>query len=202
MKTFLFAILVNLLCITARGQGTVLFQNYPLAAGVNAPVYESDGVTPLSGTQFMAQLLAGSSASNLAPIASTGFFVGTQAGYFNGGLQSVPGVMRGFNAWIEVRVWNTASGASFTQAQTSALPNSWWQSSLFSVVAGGGNVNPTAAPPLTGLGTSPVFLNGLVPEPSIFALSLVGAFVALFRFRRPSFAPQPLPEPRRVDDRV
>ena len=42
--------------VVAHGQGTLEFQNINLAAGVNAPVYESDGVTKVSGSQFMAGL--------------------------------------------------------------------------------------------------------------------------------------------------
>ena len=175
--------LCTMICLAARPQGTVTFQNYPLAAGVNAPVCESDGLTLLSGSQFMAELLAGSSASNLVSLATTGFRSGNLAGYFCGGEQVVPGVIRGFNAWVEVRVWNTVFGATFARAVTSGLPDSWWDSGLFTVVLGGGDVNPTAPGFLTGLGTSPVFLNGSVPEPSTFLLLMVGGLTAWYHFR-------------------
>jgi hypothetical protein len=167
----------------ARSQGTVSFINRDPGHGVNAPVYESDGITKLAGSQFVAELLGGTSANDLVSIATTGFLTGAGAGYFNGGVGIVPGIGPGNIAWIEVRVWNTTSGGSFLQAQTSGLPNSWWASSIFSVVAGGGVINPTEPAPLTGLGTSPVYLNA-VPEPSVLSLLGVGAAAALSRNRR------------------
>jgi hypothetical protein len=45
----------------AIAQGTVAFINLNNPAGLNAPVYESNRITPLSGQQFMAELLAGPS---------------------------------------------------------------------------------------------------------------------------------------------
>ncbi len=167
-------------------QGTVNFANlWPNQVNpmVNAPVYESDGVTRLAGSQFTAELLAGPTANNLASIAMTGFLTGNAAGYFPAGTQSVPNLAPGMTAWVQVNVWNTASGASFAQAQASGLPNTWWSSSVFSVALGGGVVNPTAPATLTGLGTSPVYLNS-VPEPATTALLGLGVAVLFLRYRR------------------
>ena len=170
--------------LTAYSQGTVNgtvdFANVSSGLGPNAPVYESDGVTKLSGPQFMAELFAGPSANNLAGIAMIGFASGTQAGYFFGGVQSINSVPGGGIAWVQVDVWNTANGASFPQAQASGLPDSWWQSSLFTVVTGnmftGGGPTPPAT--LSGLGNSPVFLNS-IPEPSVLAFACLG-FATIF----------------------
>jgi hypothetical protein len=61
--------------------------------------------------------------------------------------------------------------------------------------SGGGGVNPFPAAPLTGLGTSPVFLNGAtIPEPSAIALGIAGAVLALLRLRRRSCNSESLPE--------
>jgi hypothetical protein len=184
MKTSALILVVVAAAAVACGQETVNFANlWPNQVNpmVNAPVYESDGVTKLSGSQFTAELLAGPTANNLTAIAMTGFLTGNGAGYFNGGTEPIPNLSPGMTAWVQVNVWNTASGSSFAQAQASGLPNSWWASSVFSVALGGGVVNPTAPATLTGLGTSPVYLNS-VPEPS--ALALVGCGMVLVFSRK------------------
>jgi hypothetical protein len=177
----------------AYGQGTVYFQNVPyLGTGFapNAPVYLSDGVTLVSGPQFDAELLAGPNASSLVSIATTEFLDGAESGYFFGGRTIINGIAPQATAWVEVRVWNTASGPSFVQAQSSGLPNSWWQSPIFSVVTGGG-ADPSPGI-LAGLGNSPVALNASVPEPS--AAALFGLCGGLMIFRRML---NNLPEPNR-----
>jgi hypothetical protein len=52
----------------------------------------------------------------------TGFLTGSEAGYFLGGTEIINSVIRGRTAWIQVEVWNTASGSSFGQAQNSVWP--------------------------------------------------------------------------------
>lgn len=182
MKSFLI-FFFTIFSFATYAQGTINFANIVARQGVNAPVYESDGVTKIAGSQFMAELLAGPSAGNLASIATTGFLTGNGAGYFQAGSQAVNGILPGLTAWVQVDVWNTLSGSTFSQAKASGLPNSWWASSTFSVVLGGGSVNPTLPAPLTGLGTSPVFLNS-VPEPSMLGFLGLGLAVSLLRNRR------------------
>ncbi len=183
LLTLLTIALPSAIPCAAYAQGSVVFEN--LGPGLNAPVYESDGVTPLSGSQFMAELLAAPSADNLTSIgAAVGFLTTPRAGYFNGGIRDINSVVPGDTAWIVVRVWNTGSGSTFAQAQASGLPDSWWESAVFTVVTGGRIIGGGPTPPayLTGLGTSPVYLN--VPEPSAFALAALGASVVLVRIWR------------------
>jgi PEP-CTERM motif-containing protein len=182
MKRLLASLLLIVWESNVVSQGTVTFDNLNFPAGLKAPVYEADGITPLSGSQFVAQLLGGPSATTLTSIAKTGFLAD---GFFNGGTQGVPGVGGFGTAWVQVDVWNTASGASFAQAMASGLPNSWWQSPIFTVVTGNPNLGggPSMPGVLNGLGTSPVFLNGLVPEPSTFALAGFGAAALLYMRR-------------------
>jgi len=183
MKNLGIAILSYLICaaasVTTYAQGAVIFANYVGTSNPNAPVYESDGVTPCVGPQFMAELFAGPSASSLASIAMMGFAGPSQAGYFLAGPKTINTVAPGATAWIQVDVWNTAHGASFAQAQASGLPDSWWQSAVFTVQP---TAPPTIPAPLTGLGQSPVFLNS-VPEPSIFAFAALGMALVAVRSR-------------------
>ncbi len=169
-------------CVLAHAQGTVYFYNFGLAR-----VYEVDRLTPLSGPQFQAELLAGPSPSSLMPIATAGFLTGNEAGYFvppvPAGVVKINSVNPQSPAWVQVDVWNTASGATFTEAKGSGLPNSWWQSSVFSVETGGGFQGPIAGY-LTGLGTQPVYLNE-IPEPSVLALGALGAVVVAACGRSP-----------------
>jgi hypothetical protein len=179
MKALILLSLVVASAMGLHGQGTVLFANYSQQGqGVNAPVYESDGVTALSGSQFMAELLAGRSMNNLVSIATTGFLTGG-VGIFHAGPETINSVPPGGTAWVQVDVWNTASGQTFAQAKASGLPNSWWQSSVFSVITAGGFQGPPPTP-LTGLGNSPVYLNG-VPEPSSLAVFSCGLALVLLR---------------------
>jgi hypothetical protein len=179
MKTCVLRLLLMTTALAVHGQGTVFFSNIPYL-GIwepQAPVYMADGVTLLSGPQFTAELLAGSDVNSLFSIAAAGFLTGPDAGYFASGRATVNGVAPQATAWVKVRVWNNACGPSFLQAQASGLPNSWWQSPIFSVVTGD-SVNPGV---LTGLGHSPVYLNS-VPEPS--AAGLVGLCAVLIISRK------------------
>ena len=165
MKGLLVTLLIGSLT-HAFSQGTIEFQN----VDVNVPVFESDGVTRLSGPQFLAQLFSGPDATKLAAIATTIFLTGRGAGYFAYGAVAVNSVPYTQTAW--------ASGASFAQAQASGLPNSWWQSPVFGVLTGDPLPPPTLPGALIGLGNGPVFLNS-VPEPSTFALACLGAAALL-----------------------
>src|SRR5262245_8769689 len=66
----------------AFGQGTVLLSNLS-SPNVNAPIFDIDGTTRLSGAGFMAQLYAAaSSQGRLVPaLPPTHFLEGTAAGY-------------------------------------------------------------------------------------------------------------------------
>jgi hypothetical protein len=194
-----FPVLVCALVVHA--QGTVYFSNASTTGLVNAPVYESDGVTKCSGPQFMAELFAGPAANNLSSIATTGFFTGVDAGYFDGLGQQINSVAPRAVAWIQVDVWNTAAGATFAQAKTSGLPNSWWQSSVFTVITGGGFQGAPPVP-LTGLGTSPVFLNS-VPEPSALALvGLAAGATILRRLNKSLMTNRRCPTPLRPSEKI
>jgi len=168
----------TLVSLAAFAQGTVNFVN--LGAGLNAPVFMSDGTTKVGTTGFTAELLAGTSAGTLASVATANFVAG---GYFQGSPATVAigSVAPGATAFLQVRVFSASSG-SFAAAQTANLANTWGQSGVFSVVTGGAGSPPTTPSPLAGL-TSFNLNSGVVPEPSSLALAGLGA-AALLVFRR------------------
>ncbi|MGH7972792.1 MAG: hypothetical protein ACREIC_29100, partial [Limisphaerales bacterium] len=95
MKKLLATISLLCFCFGAWAQGTIWFINIDSQHGLDAPIYQADGVTKLAGQQFMAELLAGPTASSLASIATTGFLDGAFAGYFNGGVWNINTVAPG-----------------------------------------------------------------------------------------------------------
>jgi len=116
MKKHLCILLINAVCGVAHSQGTVFFSNGSPGGMIDAPVFQSDGVRPLSGPQFMAELLIGKSPAVLISVATTGFLTGTGAGFFTGGVLTINSIVPGTTASVQVDVWNKASGASFGQA--------------------------------------------------------------------------------------
>jgi len=172
-----------MLGVAAFAQGTVNFINVNSSPALNAPVFAGDGTTRLAGAGYMAELLAGPSAGSLSPVATAAFQSGGGAGYFAGGTQVIPGVPGGTVAFIQIRTWSTAAGATYAAAFASGLPNAWGQSQVFSVTTG----NPNAVPPgtpATLVGLTSFSLNP-VPEPSTFVLAGLGiASLLLFRRRK------------------
>lgn len=166
--------------LAADAQGTVNFQN--IAPNLNVPVLLSDGTTK-AGVGYSAALLAGPTATSLSQIATTPLLTGAQAGYFLGGVQSIPTVPGGGTAFILIEVWNSAMYPSFAAAQVSPQANAWGWSNYgipFAVNTG----NPNAIPPgfpatLTGLTTFQMAV--LIPEPSFIALSALSILILFAR---------------------
>ncbi|HVV71106.1 MAG TPA: hypothetical protein VHI52_06355, partial [Verrucomicrobiae bacterium] len=65
MKHYALSCLVFAWTVVVQSQGTINFVNLQPGVGLNAPVYEADGVTKCSGPQFTAELLVGTAANNL-----------------------------------------------------------------------------------------------------------------------------------------
>lgn len=180
MKKLILTLALGVACVSAMAQGTVALGN--AGAGLDAPVW-LDSVGSAAGkvgAGFVAQLWggpAGSAESALtAQGATTSFFTGAGAGYFAGGPRTVTGVAGGSVAVLQVRVWNTAAGATWAEANANPL----------GIVGASGLVNitlsvPPATPPnMVGLTSWAVVP---VPEPSSFALAGLGA-AAMLIFRR------------------
>ena len=176
-KTLIVAAM--LASLGAYAQGTVNFANIVIEGGVrvvDAPVFNVDGTTRLSGAGFQAQLVAGPNAGSLAVIgAPTGFLTGGGAGYFSGGPRTIDSVPPGNAAALQVQAWDTASGATYAAALTKNT------SAVLNLAATGGSGNPPSLPAkMTGLQS---FSLKTVPEPSTIALGALG-LAALFLRRR------------------
>lgn len=187
MKKLIATTLVSTLVgLAAYAQGTINFGNFvpgSPAPLVNAKIFQSDGSTALSGSTYMAGLLAGSAANNMSILATAPFLTGGGAGYIASQSVAVPGVAFGANAFVVFVAWNTANGATFAAAQGSGANNAWgWSNGgvPFQIATGGGGSPPAVASPIAGLTT---FHLNAIPEPSTFALAGLGAAALMF-FRR------------------
>jgi hypothetical protein len=90
------------------------------ALGPEAPVFDVDNLTRLAGDGFRAQLYAGPSSDRLRPCGLPGGFeTGFLAGYVTPGMVTVPSVLPGADAYVQLRVWEGASGASYEDARAS-----------------------------------------------------------------------------------
>ena len=168
----------------AMGQGTVNFANRVVSAGIDAPVFSCDGITPV-GDSFVAQLWAGADANSLAPVGAAVEFIslyGRGTGYFVGGSREILGIPPGGAAWTQVRVWDRRFPDFGSAVATGGL-GVWGTSNLLRLAATG---DPTASPPalpvnLVGLTDFSVFC---MPEPTTLALLGLGALGPLLRRRK------------------
>jgi len=107
--------------MSAVGQGVISFSNLDLPRGVNAPFYDADGTTRLSGDGFRAALYAGPPGAPPTAFVPLGmpqpFRTGNLAGYWMpanvAALLPSPG-----SILVQVRFWDTQGGTlgSFEQA--------------------------------------------------------------------------------------
>jgi hypothetical protein len=181
MKPLLLAFLVMSSTGSMLGQGTIYFYNYVPSAGLNAPVLDTDG-KGVTGFQFRAQLLAGSSPSTVSPIGAPADFSIPTPGYWGSSsgdslTRIVPNVPAGGAAYAQVLVWSTLRGDSYELAAANGGKHG--ASDVFSVLTGGetqgGTLPPTFPGYMTGLQSfSLTGVDPAVPEPSTLALAALG----------------------------
>jgi hypothetical protein len=154
---------------STQAQGTFNFHNLPPVP--DAPVYDLDGVTRLSGPRYQALLYAGPEPSSLVPVGrSVSFLTGEGAGYFVGGDRQLHTVLPGQITFIEVRVWDTATADTWEQAAIRGA------SPMFSLLAGSPS-RPGHPATLVGLASFQ-----LIPEPSTLLLSSLVPVLILSRY--------------------
>lgn len=127
---------------TAIGGGTIDFRNKFVTSVTNmAPVFDLDGISPLNGNNYVAQLYAGSSLDLLRPAGQpTPFQTGFNAGYFVPQLVTLANVAAGSNCVVQVRAWEAGKGNSFEEAR--ALGGKFGKSGILTVSTGGEALPP------------------------------------------------------------
>jgi hypothetical protein len=186
MKSLLVTVpgvLILSLSCTGLSQGTFQFQNLTQVYGVDAPVFDANGLR-LEGPNYLAELYGGTTVSSLAPAIGeqsgtrvmAPFFTGIGVGYFQGPSVSIPGVIGGTMAWVQVRAWDARLGATYEQV--SALGIGGYGQSILVHLTSGNPSTPTSPAPLIGLQS--FSLLPVIPEPSTWALLALGG-TALWR---------------------
>jgi hypothetical protein len=171
-------------CVGAMAQGTVLFKNNVAAAGLSAPVFDSDGVTKLTGNAYYAQLYADIGGS-FTPVGTATAFAFN--GFVSGGQVTIPaaGIVAG-KVTLQMRAWEaTTAGTAGTYEAALAGSKKVGISETFSLVPG----NPNDSPPgvaanLVGLKSFSISGGSVIPEPSTIALGMIGAAALLLRRRK------------------
>jgi len=179
MKKALMILSSLLVAVGAFAQGQVNFA--ARVVGVyDAPVFLDSvaGGVKAAGPTYMAQLYAGATSGGLAPVGSAlPFRTGAAAGYWTAEARTISTVDGSGNAFIQIRAWNTAAGATYEGAFASG--GGFGSSSTLTI-------KPTAAPdvPATLTGLTSFAISSIVPEPSIMALGALGGLALLLRRRK------------------
>lgn len=131
----------------AVGGGLISFRNRSLMPGTptnDAPIFNFDGVTPLNGDEYLAQLVAGPTIESMRPVGEPSpFRSGFQAGYFVSKIVTLPNVPPDGIALVEIRVWEKERGTSYEEAR--ALGGHFGRSGIHVVRAGTAESLPTIA---------------------------------------------------------
>jgi len=139
------------------------------------------------GAGYSVELLAGTSATTLAPVGTpettwyTGDPVKGLGGYWKSGqIITVPTVAAGGTAFVQVAAWNNMNG-TINDLATAVADNAAWGVSTIGQVTLGGGINVPASLPTT---LQTFSLASTIPEPSTIALGVMGASTLLFRRRK------------------
>ncbi len=111
MKTIISFLALTIAIIFSQAQGTVNINNRSVSGGVDAPIFDVDGATKLSGNGSSVQLYAGISANDLYPVgAAVHFRTGAGAGYMVNvdTVRTIQGIPPGGAAYAQLRVWDSA----------------------------------------------------------------------------------------------
>ncbi|HMJ67048.1 MAG TPA: PEP-CTERM sorting domain-containing protein [Candidatus Binatia bacterium] len=193
LAKLLLMVPIMLMVNDVRAQGVVLFRNDLLTGpplGPDRHVRDVDG-TPLSGTNFIAQLLYQDRSGTWVAhpgiarfstsAANAGFWSGSSRTLVNAG-SPVPYQDEPVN--LQVRVWDAGFGGPLTFDEAVAAGMRWGNSTVFVYHE---EWDFPRGPDDTYMKNFEGFT--LVPEPSIWALVTLGAGGLLWRYRRSKFRP-------------
>lgn len=189
VKLALFVFALFFIVVRALAQGTLNFATG--TPNVNAPATVINfpnwpGPAAPSGPDFLAQLYIGPAGVGDATLLTTngvgGAPVPFNMGYVFGGARAINGMPGGTTITVQVRAWYAGSGHTSWES----APAAWrtgtsgpFSPNLIQVTLG---MNPALPPDLVGL--QPFFFGPLSPEPSTWALLVLGGAVFAFRLRR------------------
>ena len=167
----------SLLATTAvLGQGTIVVANSAAVNGVRANVTDGYGIG-LTGATYWAQVYAGPSADSLtAQGTAVNFRTGANAGLISAQTLSVNSVAPGGNVFVQLRAWEGPAGSSYESSVGKTATG--FSNIVGPFVTGGAGSPPTPAPNATGL--TPFYVLKF-PEPSTYAMALIGAGALLLR---------------------
>jgi PEP-CTERM motif len=174
---------------TASGQANYLFRNVYRSEGLDAPVFDAQGVR-LSGTDYLAELWGGATPDSLAPAAVFDQqgrreivpFTFVEPGYFSSqeALLVIPTVAPRGYAWLQVRAWDARLGA--THEDVAALGMGGYGESPLFYAQGGDPFDQFPTPGrLIGLQS---FSLRPVPEPATWGLLAIGGLSIVFVMRK------------------
>jgi len=184
-----YGILSLSLSYAALGQSSFRLQNRFLPAGVDAPVFDAQGV-PLAGPNYLAELWGGATSNSLAPaiivgegrreivpFVSGGFFISTSD------FLSVLSVPPNGWAWLEVRAWDARLGTRYEEAVARGL-GGYGESPLFYAQGNNPLLGGAPEPAAWLVGLESFSLREVIPEPSVVWLLLLGLPWLFFRNAR------------------
>jgi hypothetical protein len=187
-KSSFAAVLLAFSILSGLGQGMVHFGNTPTTL-ITTNDFQSHIGNILGAGNYSFSLYAGpfgSSSESLAliiPRATNG----AVAGRFDGGIGTLPGFVAGTQLSFQVRGWSSFAGATYEEAYNYAVGNGvptafLGQSTLgFFTVPSSGTIELFGAGPgqVGGFALTPV-----VPEPSTWALAVLGSLLGAAWLRR------------------
>ena len=186
-KLLALAVCVGATVVALGQDGTVNFNNRMSIVGIDARVIGIDG-NPVSGADgFVAQLAyTATEGGALTPFGDVVSFYGDKEikyGYLSGGIQNVPD-MAGQDVWIQMQAWNTNDGATYADAVAAGAKLGAGASNIIPVKLGGDGIPPALPANLVGLEGFQLQGGEVIPEPSTFALGLIGIGALLLRRRK------------------